>query len=99
MSKIEKDGALQLREQNVKTVVEMMPKEFDSHDFIRRFIWECPKTYGELLIKHNNVKNAHAEISNYLRNYANELEIEQLPDRNSADIFGNTVLNANWTKK
>ena len=90
----------------IKAVIDTMPQEFDSHDFIRKLIWEAPQTYGELLVKHENVTTAHAEISKYLLNYSGELGIEKatidnekLKERMSADIFGNIVPCAMWNKK
>ena len=84
----------------VRQVIDILGNEFDSHKFIREFILRCTGTYGELLIKHGNVTTAHAEIANYLRSHADELEIEKLRnDEISADIFGNDVTNTFWKKK
>ena len=85
----------------VKEIIDNeFPSEFDSHEFIKKFIWNYPVPYGRLLIKHENVATAHAEISNYLRNYADRLGIEQItPKKESEDIFGNENENAKWKKK
>ena len=66
---------------------------------IKEFIWRHPKKYGELLIKHNNVTRAHAEISNFLLNHANSLEIEKTKEDGSDDIFGHVTPCAKWRKQ
>lgn len=80
-------------------IVKLLPKEFDSHEFIRKFIFNYPQRYGQLLIKHNNVSTAHGEIANFLRNNSCRLSIEQsLYKVYSNDIFGLQKLNALWHK-
>ena len=80
-------------------VVKLLPEEFDSHEFIREFIFNCPQPYGRLLIKHNNVSTAHGEIANILRNNSCRLNIEQSGYKvYSNDIFGRQALNALWHK-
>lgn len=70
---------------------------FDSHDVIKKIIWSEPVSYANLLIKHENVTNAHAEISNFLRNKSNDLHIEKVNcAHKSPDIFGNDVECALW---
>ena len=81
-------------------VKNVMGNDFDSHKLIEKFILNYPASYGSLLIKHNNVATAHSEISNFLRNHADKLEIEKVgSDKVSKDIFGNDVTNADWKKK
>ena len=96
MEKEEEKGLPFLR---VQEILSLMPQNFDSHDFIRKFIWECPKVYGELLIKYENVSTAHAEISNYLRYNASKLGIKELDEKTeSEDIFKTKRPCANWEK-
>lgn len=86
--------------EEVRTVVDEMDEKFDSHEFIKAYILRFTKAYGSLLVKHENVTTAHAEISNYLRNHADELGIEKVgAEKISKDIFGNDAPNAEWRKK
>lgn len=71
---------------------------FDTHDFIREYIYRFPYSYGELLMKHNNVTTAHAEIANFLRNNVGKLNIRKSGDSESEDIFKHRVKCANWEK-
>ena len=96
MEKEEEKGLPLLR---VQETIGLMPQNFDSHDFIRKFIWEYPKIYGGLLIKHENVTTAHAEISNYLRYNASKLGIKELDEKTeSEDIFKTKRPCAKWEK-
>ena len=88
-----------MNEEIVKVIVKDMNDEFDSHDFIKEFIWRHPKDYGELLIKHENVTRAHAEISNFLLNHANSLGIKKTKEDGSDDIFGHVTPCAEWKKQ
>lgn len=84
----------------VQETISMMPQNFDSHDFIRKFIWKYPEIYGRLLIKHANVTTAHAEIGNYLRCHASELGINELPEKvESEDILRIICPCAQWEKQ
>jgi len=90
----------QLTTEVIQNVVDMMESNFDSHAFILRLLRESPSVYGQLLIKHNNVTTAHAEISNFLRNLAKELGIkEKEHESESVDIFGIINPCALWERK
>lgn len=82
-----------------KTIIELLGKQFDSHEFIRRFIYTYPSSYGKLLQKYNNVSTAHGEIANFLRRNAGELNIERLDKEESNNILGNESLNVQWGKR
>ncbi|MGM9814720.1 MAG: hypothetical protein ACI3ZX_01230 [Candidatus Aphodosoma sp.] len=79
-------------------IIDLLQDSFDSHAFICEYIIHFPTPYGKLLIKHNNVTTAHAEIANFLRNYSNELNIYKTGDSESADIFGKITPCAKWQK-
>ena len=79
-------------------ILSVLDDNFDSHDFIREYINRLPSSYGELLIKHNNVNLAHAEIANFLRTNANILNIHRIGATESNDIFGNKAGCAKWEK-
>lgn len=86
--------------EEIARVVEMMPKTFDSHDFIRKFIWECPEQYGRLLMNHKNVATAHGEIAIALLNQSEkgELPIKKSGEVQSEDIFKNVKPCASWIR-
>lgn len=81
-----------------QSVIKKCTQEFDSHDFIRFFIYESPDSYGELLIKHHNVTTAHAEIANFLKKHSEELGIEEVGTNESIDLFNNCNKCAKWQK-
>lgn len=85
--------------QDVKTTIEQLESEFDSHDFIRKFIFMNPTAYGSMLVKHDNVATAHGEISNYLKDNQVSLHIQQeIGESYSLDILGNKTYCAKWRK-
>ena len=81
-------------------VIGMMPSQFNSHQFIRKFIYNFPSSYGKLLMKHDNVTTAHGEIANVLRNNSIKLRIQKIdePKCESVDIFDNLATCATWSK-
>lgn len=84
--------------QEIRSLLEKMPSVFDSHEFILNFIQYSPCSYGALLVAHNNVALAHAEISNFLRNNSAELGIAKTNEKESTDIFGKLTECAVWAK-
>lgn len=88
-----------MNRQSVMTVIDLMPKEFDSHDFILKFLEKYPAEYGKLLIKHSSVNTAHAEIGNFLLNNSENLNIEYKGEHESLNIFRNMSPCAKWHKK
>lgn len=84
--------------ENVRTIINNMKDEFDSHDFIKEFIWQNPVLYGEILGKHENVTRAHAEISKFLLNHASTLGIKKYGEEGTDDIFGHITPCAQWRK-
>lgn len=90
----------QINYEEIERVVHMMPKSFDSHEFIRKYIWECPESYGGLLIKHGNVSTVHGEIAIFLRSHlgTNGLPIKEDGEKPSEDIFKNIRSCVCWTR-
>ena len=82
----------------VQTIVDEMPQEFNSHKFILKYLEKCPRSYGCLLIKHEDVTAAHAEIGRFLLNKSCELRIEKSGMTGSNNIFGNIDQCAKWKK-
>lgn len=88
-----------MNEEIFSSIVEDMNNEFDSHDFIKEFIWRHPAIYGQLLVKYDNVRIAHNQIGKFLLNHADVLEIEKVGDSGTDDIFGHVNSCAKWKKK
>ena len=80
------------------SIVNDMKNEFDSHDFIKEFIWRNPTIYGNLLIKYDNVTRAHAEISRFLLDHSRTLMIEKVGEKDSDGIFDHSTSCANWRR-
>lgn len=88
-----------MNEENVKAIVEDMNSVFDSHDFIKEFIWRYPTIYGEMLVKYDNVRTTHSQIGIFLLNHADALKIEKTGEDGSDDIFGHVTPCAKWKKQ
>lgn len=82
----------------VASIVETMKENFDSHDFIKEFVWRYPSIYGQLLVDLDDVALAHAQISNYLLNHAQELGIEKTSEVDSDNLFGHITPCGKWHK-
>lgn len=65
--------------ETVKRVLESMPLEFDSHQFIERFIRENEREYVEMLYAQKDslaiFRTVHAHIAKFLADNAEELHI------------------------
>lgn len=73
--------------------------EFDSHEFILCYLKNYPASYGELLIKYNDVQQVNAEIGIYLSNHAEELNIIKIETNwSSENIFKKITPCAKWKK-
>lgn len=76
--------------------------EFDSHDFIRKLMEKHPHVYANILLKHENVTYAHAEIGRFLINNSEEgykkLSIKKIGEKISLDVFLNDTPCALWNK-
>lgn len=91
----------------VKHVLESMPSEFDSHQFIERFIRENEREYVEMLYAQKNspaiFRTVHAHIAKFLADNADELHIcKDTEDGNgraeSRNIKGYDSENQKWKK-
>lgn len=82
-------------------VIGELDKHFDSHDFIKKFIFKYPASYGTVLIKHNDVTTSHAEMANFLRLNEDAMSILKTDEvsHKSYDIFGNPTPCSKWVKK
>lgn len=84
--------------QQCTTVIGNLQNDFDSHDFILKFLEKYPAEYGKLLIKHSSVNTAHAEIGDFLLKNSGNLNIEYKGKHESLNIFRNMSPCAQWNK-
>ena len=85
--------------ENVRLIInEKMKDAFDSHDFIKEFIWSYPSDYGKILEHFNNVALAHAQISKFLSDNADVLHIKKTGEDGTDNIFGHDRKCAQWIK-
>lgn len=85
---------------SVKAIIDKMPNEFDSHDFIQIFSKQFGSAYIDLLnnYKNKSIQTTHAQIAINLRKNMDDLKIRKNEDVKSQSIFGNNVPNKKWTK-
>lgn len=79
-------------------IIGLLGEEFDSHDFIQKYLKHFPTSYGQLLEKHDNTATANAEIANYLRLNAVDLNIERVDKTTSRNVLNNESENTWWRK-
>lgn len=88
--------------ETVKRVLESMPQEFDSHQFIERFIRENEREYVEMLYEQKDspaiFRDVHAMIARYLVENADALAIKKTGRTQSENIKGYESENQNWRK-
>lgn len=93
--------------ETVKRVLESMPQEFDSHQFIERFIRENEREYVEMLYEQKDspaiFRTVHAHIAKFLAENVDELHIyKDTEDGNghpeSRNIKGYDSENQKWKK-
>jgi hypothetical protein len=81
-------------------ILDLMPDEFDSHQFILKLAQKYQPEYVRALYACQHVKDrapfreVHKQISQSLNDYA-----ERIGDRTSPDIFRSDQGNAFWRKK
>ena len=88
--------------ETVKCVLESLPPEFDSHQFIERFIRENEREYVEMLYAQKDspaiFRDVHAMIARYLVENADALAIKKTGRTQSENIKGYESENQNWRK-
>jgi len=91
-----------MNKEQAKTVIEKLDNEFDSHQFIEKFIVMYEKEYVELLYKDIESKGifrmAHAKIGKFLANNSLYLSIEKVDKGYSENIKKYDSENQNWRK-
>jgi hypothetical protein len=87
---------------NSKNIIQKMPNEFDSHDFIKQLIRDHERDYVELVYTFKDCngifKAFHSEIGKYLGKHAEILSICKLDKTDSENIKGNETSNQKWKK-
>lgn len=81
-----------------KAVVEQMPKEFNSHQFIKCYILCYTWSYLSILKKYKDVEIAHREIGKFLKKNEIKLGIKKAGLVPSENIFGNVDTIASWER-
>ncbi|MDO4931209.1 MAG: hypothetical protein Q4E63_00950 [Prevotellaceae bacterium] len=84
--------------EEAKSVLNTLSKEFDSHEFIRKYIQDFTVSYGQLLIERKQVELAHGAIGIFLSQHSDELGINCTGKHKSIDIFNNESSCATWSK-
>lgn len=87
-------------QQEAEKVIELLPSEFNSHQFLTLYAMAYPLSYLEWMNEYGNVKIAHNRISNALRNLPekNLLQIKNNGKTMDTNIFGNEDGIVSWTK-
>lgn len=88
--------------ETVKCVLESLPPEFDSHQFIERFIRENEREYVEMLYAQKDspaiFRTFHAMIARYSVENADALAIIKAGRTQGENIKGYESENQNWRK-
>jgi hypothetical protein len=92
-----------MNEENVKTVISRLGREFDSHKFIEVFYTMYEKEYVELLYSYIDSTNgifraAHAKIGKYLATNSASLKIQKVNRDDSENIKKYDSENQYWRK-
>ncbi len=84
--------------QETRQVLDLMPKEFTTHQFLKTYIMGYTNSYLLGLAKYHDVMILHQQIGKYLLNNAANLGISYLEDRMGDSIFGKSDNIAVWVK-
>lgn len=87
-------------------VLDLLESNFDSHDFIKKYVEMFPKEYLDKLISAlsnrqdiRGVTDVDAEIARFLSIHSDDLKIEKENDNcGSKNILGNITPCAQWHK-
>lgn len=83
-------------------ILSLLPNEFDSHDFVEKYLTVFERDYVTMLI--GNIDNSeifrvtNASIGRFLSDNHGILHIEKAPRTNSQNVRGNITDNQNWRK-
>lgn len=84
----------------IDSIIQGLPKEFDSHDFIKRFARRFETDYIDFLSQYQTepFKTVHAQIAKFLSENDNQLKIQSIGQIHSENVFGDKTINENWMK-
>lgn len=89
---------------NIATqIIDLLPTEFDSHQFIEKFKEKHERRYVDFLHRHINSENgifraAHAQIGHFLSQNREALGIEKTEQCCSTNTKGYDSMNQGWKK-
>lgn len=89
--------------EHFKEIIDELSNEFDSHEFIKKFMKRHEREYVEMLYKNINTPNGifravDAEIARFLSVHAVELGIRKDERGSSGNPKMNKSENQSWTK-
>lgn len=92
-----------MNKERVKTIISKLDCEFDSHDFIQKYLSTYEKDYVELLYSFKDSKRgifraAHSKIGRYLSSNSSSLKIEKTIRQESENIKKYDSKNQTWRK-
>jgi len=79
-------------------VIELLPENFDSHDFLRQYALCYTWSYLSLLMESGDVQQLHMNIGAFLINNISNLNISKIGEVTTANIFGKKTKCAQWGK-
>jgi hypothetical protein len=84
----------------INKIVNDLPNEFDSHEFIRKFTKRYQIGYVKSLSKYKRApfKKVHAQIASFLSKNETSLNIKKTEKIRSPNIFGINEENQGWIK-
>lgn len=87
-------------ENEASRIIELLPKEFKTHQFYTLYTMGYPLSYLDWLGEYGDVQKAHIQISNALLRLSNsgKLKIIHNSDAMSRTIFGKDDIVAQWTR-
>lgn len=92
---------LQEVEQFYPPIIESMPKQFNSHEFIMALAYQHQGAYIKVLAQYADSKSpfmsAHGQLAKLIGKFTDR--VQSLEYEASTDIFGNSQQAMVWTKK
>jgi len=100
-TKIGKQEMIETFHHEAARIIEQLPNEFTTHQFLKLYIMSYTNSYLLGLAEYHDVLILHQQIGRYLLNHSNDadIRISYVEDRVSTTIFGKEDSIAIWTKK
>jgi hypothetical protein len=87
-----------MEQSEVRDVIALLNRQFDSHQFIQQFRSVFPASYESMLARRNNVQYTNSAIGRYLSRNSYSLNIRKIGRVSSCNINGYKSQCANWVK-